>query len=472
MTEAKIKFGTSGWRGIISDDFTFFKVSKVAQAVARYVKEKEKEAVKNGVIVGYDTRFLSEKFAATAANVISAAGIKVLLTKRDTPTPVISYEIIKRKLAGGINITASHNPSSYNGLKFSPSWGGPALPETTKIIENYANDPELKILPEDDKNVILLDPREAYLKVIRNKVDFKLIKKAGMKVGVDLLYGTGRGYLDLLLAESCKKVTVFHNYRDAYFGGGAPEPKSERLGGLIAAIKKEKLDIGLAVDGDADRYGIIDRDGTFITPNEILALLMVYLKKSRGWNGCAVRTVATTHLVDALAEKYGIPVRETPVGFKYIGEIMMKEPMIIGGEESGGLTTYQHIPEKDGILACLLVLEMVAAEKKTLKEILKKIYREVGYIATGRGSARLTGEKKQKLVRALSKKPPVKFGSYTVEKLITLDGHKFLLGGKNWIMIRLSGTEPLVRLYAEADSDKRLNELLNLGEKYILAFNH
>ncbi|OGF49038.1 MAG: hypothetical protein A2231_08480 [Candidatus Firestonebacteria bacterium RIFOXYA2_FULL_40_8] len=470
MTEAKIKFGTSGWRGIISDDFTFLNVVKVAQGIARYVKEKERPTVKNGVIVGYDTRFLSEKFAATAAGVLSANGIKVLLTKRDTPTPVISYEIIKRKLAGGINITASHNPASYNGMKFSPSWGGPALPETTKIIEDYANDPLQKVLPGDDKNVVALDPREAYLKVIRNKVDLKLIKKAGMKVGVDLLYGTGREYLDLLLKESCKKVTVFHDHRDAYFGGASPEPKSERLSELISAIKKEKLDIGLATDGDADRYGIVDKDGTFITPNEILSLLMVYLKKSRGWNGCVVRTVATTHLIDALAAKYNIPVRETPVGFKYIGEIMMKEPMIIGGEESGGLTTYQHIPEKDGILACLLVLEMVAAEKKSIKEILKKMYGEVGYIATGRGNVRLTEEKKQKLVAALSKKPPIKFGSYTVEKLITMDGFKFLLGGKNWIMIRLSGTEPLVRLYAEADSDKHLDQLVNLGKKYILSF--
>src|SRR3989339_667183 len=441
MTEAKIKFGTSGWRGIISDDFTFQNVSKVAQAIARYVKEKEKQTVKNGVIVGYDTRFLSEKFAATAAGVLSANGIKVFLTQRDTPTPVISCEIIKKKLAGGINITASHNPASYNGMKFSPSWGGPALPETTKLIENYANDPLLK-----------------------------LIKKMGMKVGVELLYGTGRDYLDLFLTESCKKVVVFHDYRDAYFGGGSPEPNKERLGELDAAIKKEKLDIGLATDGDADRYGIIDRDGTFITPNEILSLLMVYLKKSRGWNGCVVRTVATTHLVDALAEKYGIPVRETPVGFKYIGEVMLKESMIIGGEESGGLTIYGHIPEKDGILACLLVLEMVASEKKTIKEILKKLYAEVGYIATGRGNVRLTEEKKQKLVSALSKKPPVKFGNYTVEKLITLDGYKFLLGGKNWIMIRLSGTEPLVRLYAESDSDKQLNALLNLGKKYVLGF--
>src|SRR3989339_3670 len=403
MTEAKIKFGTSGWRGIISDDFTFQNVSKVAQAIARYVKEKEKQTVNNG-------------------------------------------------------------------MKFSPSWGGPALPETTKLIENYANDPLLKVLSPDNKNVVSLDPREKYLKVIRNKVDLKLIKKMGMKVGVELLYGTGRDYLDLFLTESCKKVVVFHDYRDAYFGGGSPEPNKERLGELDAAIKKEKLDIGLATDGDADRYGIIDRDGTFITPNEILSLLMVYLKKSRGWNGCVVRTVATTHLVDALAEKYGIPVRETPVGFKYIGEVMLKESMIIGGEESGGLTIYGHIPEKDGILACLLVLEMVASEKKTIKEILKKLYAEVGYIATGRGNVRLTEEKKQKLVSALSKKPPVKFGNYTVEKLITLDGYKFLLGGKNWIMIRLSGTEPLVRLYAESDSDKQLNALLNLGKKYVLGF--
>ena len=470
MTEAKIEFGTSGWRGIISDDFTYDGVRRVTQAIAQHLKEKECALVKNGVIVGYDTRFLSENFAAAAAGVLSANGIKTFLTKRDTPTPVLSSEIIKKKLAGGINITASHNPPEYNGLKFSPSSGGPALPETTRIIEKYANNPRLAVPLENNKNIYGLEPSKEYLKLIRNIVDFKLIKKAGLKAGVDLLFGTGRDYLDLLLLESCRKVKVLHNYRDAYFGGGAPEPSRERLGNLKAVIKEDKLDLGLATDGDADRYGIIDRDGTFITPNEILPLLMVYLKKSRGWTGCVVRTVATTHLVDALAKKFGITVRETPVGFKYIGEIMMKEPMIIGGEESGGLTIFKHIPEKDGILACLLVLEMVAAEKSSIKEILHRSYAEVGYFATGKGNVSLAGAKKEKLFEGLKKKPPLKFGNYAVEKLITLDGFKFLLGGKNWLMIRLSGTEPLVRLYAEADSDKHLNEILNLGKKYILSF--
>lgn len=463
-----IKFGTSGWRGIISDDFTFDNVRRVSQAISNYILEKEKGRVSNGVIIGYDTRFLSEEFAKVSAEVLSSNGIKVLLTKRDTPTPVISYEIIRRGLAGGINITASHNPPYYNGLKFSPSWGGPALPSTTIIIENYANDKNLVVKSGLKSKIMNIDPRMDYINYIKKKVDLKLIKKSRLKVGVDCLYGTGRDYLDYILKGFTSKIEVLHNNRDVYFGGSSPEPSLENLRELINIMKEKKLSIGLAVDGDADRFGIIDNDGTFITPNEVLSLLMVYLKKTRGWKGCVVRTVATTHFIDALGKKYDIPVRETPVGFKYIGEIMLKEDMIIGGEESGGLTIYKHIPEKDGILACLLMLEMVAYEKKSIKEILKNLYKEVGFFINTRLNIRLSEDKKERLINTLKNNPPSKFGEFEVDKLITIDGYKFLLKDGSWIMIRLSGTEPLVRCYVESNSREKLKVLTELGKKFIL----
>ena len=236
---------------------------------------------------------------------------------------------------------------------------------------------------------------------------------------------------------------------------------------LIAAVRKKKLDIGLSTDGDADRFGIIDADGSFITPNQVLSVLLAYLKKSRGWNGCVVRSVATTHLIDKVAEKIKVPVREVPVGFKYIGEVMLKEHMLIGGEESGGLTVFGHIPEKDGVLACLLMLEMVASEKKTAGEILKGIYKEVGYVATGRTNIRLTEEGKAKLVERLKNKPPKEFGPFKVIGMNNLDGFKFLLSGASWIMIRLSGTEPLVRCYLESNSGKKLKALGFYGERFI-----
>jgi len=462
-----IKFGTSGWRGIISDDFTFDGVRRAAQAISDYAKRKERALLKNGLLIGYDTRFLSEKYAYACAEVISSNGLRVVLTKRDTPTPVISYEIIKKKFAGGINITASHNPPNYNGIKFSPSWGGPALPETTKMIEALANNPGIRVKAGDSSRIRMEDFCEDYLKDIRNKVDMKLIKKAGIKAGMDPLYGTGRGYLDVLLRECCRKVMVFHDYRDALFGGSSPEPAPEKLQELISAIRSQNLTLGLSTDGDADRFGILDRDGTFLTPNEVLSMLLLYLKKSRGWKGCVVRSVATTHLIDRIAVKYGISIRETPVGFKYIGEIMVKEPMIIGGEESGGLTVLGHVPEKDGILACMLMLEMSASEKKSFRDILKGIYKEVGYVTTGRDNIRLEENAKTRLIVKLRDDPPKAFGAFEVSNINTTDGFKFLLKGGSWLMIRLSGTEPLVRCYTEADSAVKLKALRMAGAKFI-----
>ncbi|MFH0948733.1 MAG: phosphoglucomutase/phosphomannomutase family protein [Elusimicrobiota bacterium] len=486
-----IKFGTSGWRGIIADDFTFDNVKLVSQAIADYIKSEIRKTeirrlgkIKNpisqspAVIIGYDTRFHSDNFAKISSTVFAANGIKTLLTKRDCPTPVISYEILRRKIAGGLNFTASHNPPEYNGLKFSPSWGGPALPETTEEIEkklqitNYKL--RIKEMSYDEgkgkKLIEEIEPEKSYIKRIKELVDLSAIKKSNIKMVVDVLYGTGRGYLDKILIDSGCKIKVLHNFRDVLFGGNPPEPAKKNLSELLQILKKEKYQLGLATDGDADRFGIIDGDGTFIAPNETISLLLNHLVQTRKWNGVVARSVMTTHLIDAVAKKHNVEVRETPVGFKYIGEVMTKEKMIIGGEESGGLTIMGHIPEKDGILACLLVAEMVAVNKKPIREILKQIYREVGMILSDRLNFHLSPEKMNSIKSKLEKNPPSEIASIRVKNINKMDGYKFLLEDGSWIGLRLSGTEPVVRIYVEADSRKKIDKLILASKGFLEAY--
>ncbi len=472
-----IKFGTSGWRGIIAEEFTCDNVRIVTQAIANYII-KDSKTYKQGqaVIIGYDTRFMSEKFAVVSAEVLAGNKIKALLCGRNTPTPVIAFDIIKNKLAGGINFTASHNPPEYNGIKFSPSWGGPALPETTKLIEKYCSEMSIK----DVKTVSLSDglktkvieyhdPRPAYIKRIKELVNFRVLKKSGLKVAADLLYGTGDDYLDTLLESAGLKIKVINKKRDPLFGGHAPEPNEENLKELKSIVKKESYKLGLSVDGDADRFGIIDSDGTFIMPNQVIPILLYHLNKTRGWKGVAARSVMTSHMIDKLAAKLGIEVQETPVGFKYIGEIMTERPeeFIIGGEESGGLTIRGHVPEKDGILACLLMAEAVAMHKKPLAMILKEITKLTGPVITARKNFHLPKETMESFRDNLKKATPDKIGGMKIEKVITLDGYKFIIDSDTWIGFRLSGTEPVVRLYAEAQTEQIIKKLISAGEKFI-----
>ncbi|MEW6555896.1 MAG: phosphoglucomutase/phosphomannomutase family protein [Elusimicrobiota bacterium] len=492
-----IKFGTSGWRGIIADDFTFDNVKLVTQAIADYVRQigdmryemRDKKSLLlspnshlPSVIVGYDTRFLSEEFAKISAQVLAANNIKVFLTKRDCPTPVISFEILRLKTAGGLNFTASHNPPEYNGLKFSPAWGGPALPKTTKAIEDKLQITDYKLQikemnyeeAKEKKLIELISPEKTYIKRIKELVDLKAIKKSGIKIVIDVLYGTGRGYLDKLLVDAGCKIrgnAGLHNFRDVLFGGKSPEPAKANLGELLKILKKEKYQLGLATDGDADRFGIIDSDGSFITPNETIALLLDHLIKTRKLKGIVARSVMTTHLVDAVAKKHKVEVRETPVGFKYIGEVMTKEKMIIGGEESGGLTIYGHIPEKDGILACLLVAEMVAVNKKPIRQILRQIYNEVGTVLSTRLNFHLPVEKMNHIKEKLEKQPPSEISGIKIKKINRLDGYKFLLEDTSWVGLRLSGTEPVIRIYVEANNLQKLNSLIAGSKKFICGLN-
>ncbi|MGE5174473.1 MAG: phosphoglucomutase/phosphomannomutase family protein [Betaproteobacteria bacterium] len=474
MAIEKIKFGTSGWRGVIADDFTVARVRVVTQAISDHIIS---QGLKDrGIIVGYDTRFMSERFAEEAVKVLAANGIHVYLSNRDVPTPAVSFEIIRRKSAGGINFTASHNPPLYNGLKFSPAWGGPALPETTKDIETKANG----LL---DKNSIAtsslaeakakgiseeIDLRKAYLDDLRKKIDSEAIRKAKLKVAVDLLYGTGRDYLDTALRDAGCTATVIHGCRDTMFGGHAPDPSEENLAELSSIMKKGKFDVGLAVDGDADRFGILDTDGTYVNPNQVLALVLDYLCRTRGWKGGAARSIATSHLIDAVAKKHGIEVYETGVGFKYIGDLLVQGKIIFGGEESAGMTIKDHVPEKDGILACMIAAEMVASERKSVKELLKRLYKEVGTILDERVNIRLTEQNRKSVGDRLSQ-PLTELGGLRVKgKKTTADGTKYMLEDDSWVLMRASGTEPVVRLYVESSSDEKIKELADAGKQFIL----
>jgi phosphoglucomutase len=470
---AQITFGTSGWRGILCEDFTYHNVKVVVQAIADTIKaggEGDK-----GVVIGCDTRFMGQRFVEASARVLAGAGIKAYICERDTPTPVISFEILRRGAAGGINFTASHNPPEYNGVKFSPSWGGPALPETTKEIERRANatistDCYTELTLEDAGKQGLaetINPQETYLQALEQKVDFDAIGTLG-KVALNPLYGTGRGYLDEPLKKRWIPYTIINDRPDPYFGGHPPEPSETHIPDFISLVKNSSdIKLGLATDGDADRFGILDADGSFIEPNYIIALLLDYLIRVRKLEGGVARSVATSHLIDAVAKKHGVKVYETPVGFKYIGELISQDKLVIGGEESAGLTIKGHVPEKDGILACFLVAEMVAREGKSIRELLDRLYGEVGCFITRRDNLKLSPE----LEKAYASKVnglPAEIAGTKVTDIITVDGTKLLLADGSWLLFRKSGTEPVVRLYGEAASDGRLAEVMAAGRQFIL----
>ncbi len=466
MPTDKIKFGTSGWRGLIARDFTFNNVRIATQAIAQYLAAHHPEGVPAGtktVILGHDSRFLAREFSLAAAEVLASNGLEPLLCDGDTPTPVISHTIRSRKALGGINMTASHNPAEYQGLKFSTANGAPANPEVTQAIE--ANAAALQAANWTFPAAVIgtwkcktIDPKPAYFKQLHKLLKFSVIKKAKLKVAAELMYSTGRGYLDTLLKEAGATVTSFHDYRDPLFGGHHPEPNIEGMADAIKFVRSGKAKLGLGVDGDADRFGIVDSDGTWLTPNQVLALALYHLKKNRGWTGAVVRTVPSSHQVDAVAALLGVKVHETPVGFKYIGALMESEPIIVGGEESGGLSVKGHVPEKDGILACLLMAELVATEKKSLGKILKELEKQTGEFHTDRINVAIQPETKDALLAKLGSGLS-QIGSFKVEKFITTDGFKYLLPNGEWVAFRASGTEPLIRCYLEAKTAANLKKL-------------
>jgi phosphoglucomutase len=463
-----IKFGTSGWRGIIGEDFTFDNVRIASQGVANYLKSSGQKG--SGVVVAFDTRFLSEKFALEASKILAYNGIKAFLSNRDVPTPCVSFETVRRKAMGAINFTASHNPPEYNGLKFSTSNGAPALPEVTKAIER-----EIHTLEERNQRIDvyekaelieMIDPKDRYLTELRNKVDVDAIRKSGLRIAIDSLYGTSRDYLDYFLLEAGVEVKIIHNFRDPYFGGFSPECNEKNLVELRAVVSSEKYDLGLATDGDADRFGIVDDRNRFVSPNVIIALLALYLKRYRNIPGGLARSVATTHLIDAIAKKLDVPLYETPVGFKYIGELILEDKIALGGEESAGMSMYKHLPEKDGILACLLVAEMVARTGKKLNELIEAMYEEFGYFYSKRIDMKLTPQIKDSLAQKLAN-PPAEIDGMKVTEVNQADGVKLVFDPSTWLLFRLSGTEPVARIYAEACSPKDLKRVLDAGKRFV-----
>ncbi len=464
-----IKFGTSGWRAVVADEFTFANVRLVALAIARYIKGEG--MAERGVVTGYDTRFMSDLFARQAGAVLTKEGIPVLYSNRDVPTPVIAFTVINRQAAGAINITASHNPPQYNGLKFSPSSGAPAPPQVTRAIEEriHALQEEGAVIGPMEPVVSLFNEEDlapAYIRDLESKVDLSALASFPQKVAYNPLWGTGRGYVDGVLREVGWRVDVMHGEPNPLFGGRRPEPSAEEMLDFTEMVREGGYILGLATDGDADRFGIVDSTGDFITANHVLALLFSYLVEERGLKGGVARSVATTHLLDHLAKLYGREVFETPVGFKFVGEYILEDKVAMGGEESAGLSIKGHLPEKDGIIACLLVAEMVAKRGATLREQLEELFKKVPPLYSRRINIPLTPELHKRLSERLQAHPPV-IGGRKVERVITIDGTKLVLEDGSWLLFRPSGTEPMVRLYIEAESQRMLDLIEEEGKRLI-----
>ena len=459
IASSKIAFGTDGWRAVMAREFTFDNVALVAQAIADHVNGTGK--AHKGVLVGYDARFLSEQFCAVVADVLGANGIPALIPDRDTPTPVIAYSIRARDLAGAVMLTASHNPPEYNGIKFIPDYCHPALPDitdaiTVRIKELQADPSQVKTggpVPET------IDPKPDYFAHVRTLINMQAITDAKLSVCIDPLYATGRGYLSELLEEAGCTVRVIHNERNPLFGGSLPEPNEKNLRELSALVQETGADLGLSFDGDADRFGMIDKTGTYLTNNQVIALAFYYWIKTRFDKGSVVRTVATSGLIDAIAKHFGFAVIETPVGFKWVGNALATSDAIVGGEESGGLSVKGHIPEKDGIVADLVITEMVATTGKTPLQNLAEITELVGAFYSDRIDITLPEDAKQKLMADLKANPPSEVGGKKVESVSKIDGVKMVRDDSSWLLIRPSGTEPLVRCYMEARQEAEIEDL-------------
>ncbi len=462
----QIKFGTSGWRAVMAEEFTYANVRRAVKGIARYVISRKPSGAR--LIVGRDPRFLGETFCSIAADILSASGIAPLVIAEAAPTPAISYAVIREQADGAINFTASHNPPEYNGIKFSTPDGAPALPEVTMRIEAEiaALDGSEAKAQSRSKASESLDPRRVYLDRLREIVDFKIIKQANLRVVFDPFWGAARGYPDALLRDSGVEVAAVHDYRDVLFGGHAPEPDDRLLKDARAKMREVKAHIGIATDGDADRFGILDADGNFFQPNYIIALLFDYLVESRGWKNGVGKSVATTNLINALAEYHHIELHETPVGFKYIGELIKQDKIVIGGEESAGLSIRHHVPEKDGILAGLLCCEMVARRGKPLGRQLHDLFAKVGSFYPKRENFRLTPQVKATFTKKLEQIPRDFFGR-KVKQVVRTDGLKLVCEDGSWVCYRFSGTEPVVRVYSEAGSEQELKKLSAAAKQWI-----
>lgn len=477
----KIKFGTDGWRAVISDDFTFENVEVVAQAMADYVKTQRPRArnrrlevygKKMAVIIGYDTRFLSEKYAELIACVFAGNGIKAVLADRPTPTPSVSFNIRKRNFIGGIMVTASHNPAPYNGIKFKGYFGGSVGKDVTDVMESRLYKSKIKFMEKNAaarKGLIKIeDIIPLHIKFLKKYANMPLLKKSKLKVLVDSMHGTGMSYIEDILKKSSIKVITVNGARDPYFGGNSPEPNEVHLKGTVELVKKSHFDIALATDGDADRLGVILPNGKVLSGHKVMTLLLLYLLEDRGMKGEVVQTVCGTALIDKICGVYGLKVYETAVGFKYIAAIINRKDILLGGEETGGVAFKGWLPERDGILSGLLILEMMACRKKGLSKILSEIEKKYGSYVYKRYDLRYSNDKKKRLLARLKKINLKKVLGKEIVGVKSFDGFKFIRSDGSWVMLRPSGTEPKLRIYSEGYSEKEAVELIKFGKQTAL----
>jgi alpha-D-glucose phosphate-specific phosphoglucomutase len=460
----EIKFGTDGWRGVIARDFTFSNVDRVAQAIADYYQTQGGE---KGIVVGYDNRFLSPEFAQEVAEILAGNGIPVILSQRSLPTQCISFTVKDRNLAGGVMITASHNPPRFNGIKIKSPFGGSASSEVTDKIEGFLGKDEIKriSLKEGKESGLIREENliDAYLDKVKSFLDKDLIKKANLKIAYDSMFGVGDGLMERILSISQCRVSLIHSEYNPGFGGLNPEPIEENLEELKAKIKEEKADLGIATDGDADRVGVVDEKGKYLTPHQVFSLLLLYLIEERGMRGGVVKTVSLGYQPERIAKEFGLSLDETPVGFKYVVEKMLKKDVLLGGEESGGYGYRGHLLERDGLLSSLLFVEMITKKQKPLSKILEEMENRFGKSFFKRVDFEQIRVDKKKMVEELSFSPPVCLGGAKVLEVKTIDGIKFIMEDESWLLLRPSGTEPKVRVYAEAPDKGQLNRIIEEG---------
>ena len=469
--KTRIKFGTDGWRGVIADDFTFANVRFCAQGAADYLKQKGLAG--RGVFIGYDHRFASEDFAAAAAEVMAGNSIKAYLSPKAIPTPFVCFGVINKKAGGGIAITASHNPAKWNGFKFREETGTSVSSETAVEIEKYIDrafdagkinsTPLLQALKE--KSAEYFDITPAYVAGINKLIDLDSLRRAGLKIAVDSMYGVGAGYFKNFLSGSTTRVTEINGERNPAFPGINPEPIAVNLQKLSSLVSEQKTDVGFATDGDADRIGIIDEKGRFLTQLQVFALLCLYLLEVRGERGALVRTITSTSMIDRLGELYKVPVYEVPVGFKYVAPVMLAKDALIGGEESGGYGFRGHIPERDAIPAGLYFLDFMVKTGKTPSQLLADLYRKVGEHYYDRVDLHFPEEKRQTIINRIRDHAPASIENVKVIRLDTQDGFRFILADNSWLLIRFSGTEPILRIYTETNDTERVKRMLQFGRE-------
>jgi len=477
-----VKFGTDGWRAVISDTFTFHNLRLVTQAIADAAATDEwmqfsSENLRpdpRRMVIGFDTRFLSDRYAVEAARVLAANGYTVYLATGDVPTPCISYAVRHMGAIAGLMITASHNPPRYNGVKVKAAYGGSAVQEQCRHVEVYLNDNESRgrgpnLMDYDkaisDGLIVRFNPTPAYYDHLRTLIDFDIIASNPQHVVVDAMYGSGRGEIKGVLMGTGCEVNEIRSEMNPGFGGIHPEPIGRYLGALASAIGSGLGQIGIALDGDADRIGAMDGRGQFVNPHKIMSLALKYLVEERGWTGKVVKTVSHTLMLNVLAEKYNLDIIETPVGFNYIADYMLKDDILIGGEESGGMSFKGHVPEGDGVLMGLLLIEMVAHYGVPLEELVEDLLKEAGPSCYARIDQRLSHPvSKAEMVQRLSENAPASIGGGKVVSVNTTDGVKYILEDSSWLLIRPSGTEPVLRIYAEAREDAMVDALLEHGK--------